>query len=56
MTVGTKSVTSGRQVDWYRGVQSYCARWAHEHRDGKADVWTSDSRKRATVDDRGVWQ
>lgn len=47
---------SGSQRDWYAGVQSYCRRWAYEHRDGKVDTWTSDARKRATVNEHGVWQ
>lgn len=38
---------------WYAGVQSYCRRWAYEHRDGKADKWTSATR-RPNID--GVWQ
>ena len=25
---------------WYAGVQDYCRRWAHEHRDGRVDTWT----------------
>jgi hypothetical protein len=49
-------LTSGSARDWYAGVQSYCRRWALEHVDGKADTWTSDARKRATVNAEGVWQ
>jgi hypothetical protein len=46
----------GDEAAWYAGVQSYCQRWAYEHRDGKTDTWTSDARKRATVDATGVWR
>lgn len=38
---------------WYAGVQSYCRRWAMEHRDGKADKWTSRAR---ASNINGVWQ
>jgi hypothetical protein len=51
-----KRVTSGNQRAWYAGVQSYCRRWAYEHRDGKQDTWTSDARNRATLNEHGVWQ
>lgn len=49
-------VLSDSQSAWYSGVQDYCRRWAYEHRDGKVDTWTSDARKRATVNENGVWQ
>lgn len=48
--------TTASQREWYAGVRSYCRRWAYEHRDGKVDTWTSDARKRATINDAGVWQ
>jgi hypothetical protein len=51
-----RRVTSASECDWYSGVQSYCRRWAYAHRDGAADTWTSDARKRATVNEHGVWQ
>lgn len=51
-----RRVLSSSQSDWYSGVQDYCRRWACAHRDGRADTWTSDSRKRATVNADGVWQ
>jgi hypothetical protein len=51
-----RRLISGSQRDWYAGVQSYCRRWAYEHRDGKIDTWTSNARKRATVNEHGVWQ
>ncbi len=47
---------SGAERDWYRGVQEYMVRWVAEHKDGRRDTWTSDSRKRATLSDNGVWQ
>jgi hypothetical protein len=49
-------VVSASEREWYAGVQSYCRRWAMEHRDGKTDTWTSDARNRATVNEHGVWQ
>lgn len=51
-----RRVTSTSEAEWYAGVQSYCRRWAYEHRDGKVDTWTSDARNRATVNDAGVWR
>lgn len=51
-----RRLLSASERDWYAGVQAYCARWAHEHADGKADTWTSSSRQRATVDANGVWR
>lgn len=51
-----RRVTSPSPAEWYAGVQSYCRRWAHEHRDGRADTWTTDARQRATVNADGVWQ
>lgn len=33
---------------WYQGVQDYCRRWAHQHRDGREDTWTRE-RQRAKV-------
>lgn len=46
----------GDEAEWYAGVQSYCRRWAMEHKDGKRDTWTSDARQRATADEHGVWK
>lgn len=51
-----RRVLSGNQRAWFAGVQDYCARWAWAHKDGAQDTWTSDSRNRATVDDKGVWK
>jgi hypothetical protein len=51
-----RRVTSASEAEWYAGVQSYCRRWAYEHRDGKADTWTSDARNRAVLNEHGVWQ
>lgn len=50
------AVTSGDARLWYRGVQSYCRRWAHEHRDGRTDAWTADARQRAVLGSDGVWR
>jgi hypothetical protein len=51
-----RRVLSASERAWYAGVQSYCRRWAWAHRDGQTDTWTSDARKRATVNGDGVWQ
>lgn len=39
--------------DWYLGMQAYMRRWVEEHRDGRADTWTPDSRE--ARDETGVW-
>ncbi len=51
-----RRVVSASQEEWYAGVQSYCRRWAYAHRDGAVDMWTSDPRNRATVNEAGVWK
>jgi hypothetical protein len=51
-----RRLTSGDQRAWYSGVQDYMRRWVEAHKDGTRDTWTSDSRQRATVDERGVWR
>jgi len=47
---------SGAEYDWYRGVQEYMVRWVAGHKDGRSDTWTSSARKRATLNDQGVWR
>jgi hypothetical protein len=49
-------LTSGAEEEWYAGVQSYCRRWVAEHKDGRADTWTSDPRNRARQDETGTWR
>jgi len=49
-------VTSINARSWHAGVQSYCRRWALEHRDGKIDTWTPDARGRASISSDGVWR
>lgn len=49
-------LTSGDQRAWYAGVQSYMRRWVAEHKDGRADTWTSNARQRAALNDQGVWR
>lgn len=51
-----RRLVSGNQRAWYDGVQSYMRRWVAEHKDGRADTWTSNARRRATVNEHGVWQ
>lgn len=47
---------SGQQREWYAGVQAYMRRWVAQHQHDQRDTWTSDARKRATLDDNGVWK
>lgn len=42
------------QVRWYASVRDYCRRWVAEHKDGRADEWTSA--RRETVDESGTWR
>lgn len=51
-----RRLTSGRQADWYSGVQAYMRRWVAAHKDGAADTWTSNARQRATINADGVWR
>jgi hypothetical protein len=51
-----QQLLSGAEKDWYAGVQQYLGRWVEAHRDGAADTWTSDARKRAVLNNHGVWQ
>jgi hypothetical protein len=44
----------GSQKRWFLGVQEYVRKWVEEHRDGRPDTWTPDSRK--ARDDSGVWE
>lgn len=50
------ALTSGRERDWYLGVQTYCRRWAFAHRDDQHDTWTSEARNRAVLGTDGVWK
>lgn len=40
MNLGT-----GDQREWYADVQRYVFRWVQEHKDGREDTWTPDTRK-----------
>lgn len=51
-----RRLTSGRERDWYAGVQAYMRRWVDAHKDGAADTWTSSARQRAVLDEHGVWR
>jgi hypothetical protein len=44
----------GSQKRWFLGVQEYVRKWVDEHRDGRPDTWTPDTRK--ARDDSGVWE
>lgn len=38
----TMNVYSDDEYKWYIGIQDYCKRWAHTHKNGKVDNWTPD--------------
>lgn len=42
------------QRQWYADVQEYVRRWVDEHRDGRDDTWTPDTR--SAISDSGVWK
>lgn len=54
MNQDERRLLRGSQDEWYRGVQSYCWRWAMTHRDGREDTWTSE--RREPIDETGVWR
>ena len=39
---------------WYRDLEKYMREWVEEHRDGREDTWTPDTRE--ARGDSGVWQ
>lgn len=45
-------ITAPDARTWYRNMQAYVVRWVEEHKDGKADTWTTDR----SADSSGVWQ
>lgn len=49
MNLGTSD-----QRQWYADVQRYVAHWVEEHRDGREDTWTPNTR--TSKSDSGVWQ
>lgn len=40
--------------DWFVRMSGYMRRWAYEHRDGKPDTWTPETR--TAIDATGTWQ
>ena len=49
MNLGTAN-----QKIWYADVRRYVRRWVEEHKDGREDTWTPDTKKAKT--DSGVWE
>lgn len=41
------------QRAWYRDMCSYVRRWVAEHKDGREDTWTPDTKK--AIGSTGVW-
>lgn len=39
---------------WYKDLEKYMREWVGEHRDGREDTWTPDTRK--ARGDSGVWE
>jgi hypothetical protein len=42
------------QKDWRTAVVSYVERWVEEHKDGRDDTWTPETKK--AINSEGVWQ
>lgn len=47
-------LSTKKQVDWFRAVKSYIGRWVEEHKDGKEDTWTPETKQ--AINDDGVWK
>lgn len=41
-------------LQWHRELRAYLRRWVEEHRDGREDTWTPDTRE--ARDETGVWR
>lgn len=51
--VNSQGKVSGKsEAKWYREMQAYVVKWVEEHKDGRADSWTTDR----TSTESGVWQ
>ena len=48
------SLSTITQKAWFADVQSYMVRWVDQHKDGKDDTWTPNSREKFTP--TGVWK
>lgn len=48
------NVWSPDEAEWYRNVQTYLMKWIEEHKDGKEDTWTPNTR--VARDASGVWK
>lgn len=46
--------TRSGQREWYDSMRAYMRRWVEEHRDGREDTWTPDTRE--ARDETGVWR
>lgn len=50
----TMQMVTNSQRNWHRSMVEYLQRWVAEHKDGRQDTWTPDTRK--ARDSNGVWQ
>lgn len=50
----TMNIPTSARLTWYRGVQDYLRQWVDEHRDGRPDAWTPESRQ--AQNQSGVWK
>jgi len=49
MKLSTKS-----QKDWFEAMTSYLLRWVEEHKDGKNDTWTPNTKQ--AINENGIWK
>ena len=49
MKLATKS-----QLDWHVAVKSYIRRWIEEHKDGRVDTWTTNTKE--SIDNNGTYK
>ncbi len=46
-------LSTANQREWFEAMTAYLRRWVEEHRDGREDTWTPDTRE--ARDETGVW-
>lgn len=42
------------QKEWYLSVQAYLIKWVEEHKDGRKDTWTPNTK--VAINKEGVWK
>jgi len=50
----TMNLVTNEQAAWYRSVQEYLRKWVDEHKDGRPDSWTPNTKQ--ALNKHGVWQ